>query len=364
MGETPIIRVRLHRYRNRPIGLIWQCGRAGGEISSGTRDDRDAERAAGRLEEQLEQGILPGRSEGLAITWADFVDRYEKEWLERLSHGSRNNWSVAKKHFAEICKPRRLSDVNKAMLSKFRAGLEKREITTKSAKSYYAALRAGLGWAESMDLMDKVPTIRHRKSVKTSTMMRKRVITAEEFERMIDAIPKVRKNDVAEFERFMRGLWHSSLRIDELNRLGWHRRCELHVDLSGKLPLIVFLGAQKNQSDTYLPAPPEFWDLVNRPGISRQGHVFPMPSRYGEQMTTSNLGRRIADIGKAANVVVDPRSGKCASAHDLRAACLTRIAAKATMSHTQALARHSDPKTTSQFYVRHRAEELAAAMGW
>lgn len=90
MGETPIIRGRLHRYSDRPIGLIWQRGQLSGEISSGTTNSRDADRAAGRLESQLLSGQLPGRSDGVAITWADFRVRYEVEWLEPMSLGSRN----------------------------------------------------------------------------------------------------------------------------------------------------------------------------------------------------------------------------------------------------------------------------------
>lgn len=364
MGEAPIIRVRLHRYAGRPIGLIWQHGIRCGEISSGTTDQREAERAAGRLESQLQEGQLPGRSDGIAITWADFRARYELEWLEGMSEGSRNGWRQAAKHFEDICQPRLLVDVDKSMLSRFRGELESRELAAASVRSYYRALRAGLGWAESVDLINNVPTIRQRRRGRAAATMRNRVIAVEEFERMLEAVPSVRPNDAKAFRQFMRGLWLCGLRIDELNRLRWETSAALHVNLSSRLPLIVILGAQKNANDTYLPAPPEFWAMITKPGVLRTGFVFPMRGRFGDQMTTRNIGRRIGDIGRKAGVVVDPRTGKCATAHDLRAAYLTRIAAVTTMSQAQALARHSDPKTTSQFYVRHQAEELARAAGW
>ncbi len=364
MVEKPVIKVRLHKYGGRrAIGLIWQYGRQGGEVSSGTANAREAERAAGRLEEQLEQGNLPGKTEGLSITWKAFRKRYQDEWLDQLSRGSKDNWRTAANHFEAICKPRRVADISKGMLSKYRTGLEGLGISADSSKSYYAALSAGLSWAASMDLIDNVPKIRHRKSVKKTATIRTRVPTSEEFERMLEAVPRVRTSDVAEFQRFMRGLWWSSLRIDELNRLSWNPRSTLHVDLTGDLPLIVFIGGQKNKKDGFLPAPPQFWELVAQRGIPRSGRVFPIAGRNG-QMTTNNIGRRIAKIGKSARVVIDPRTGKHASAHDLRAAALTRIADTASLSHTQALARHSDPKTTSQFYIRHQAEKLAEAMGW
>ena len=66
MGKSPIVRVRIHRYTDRPIGLIWQLGQRSGEVSSGVYKQRDAERAAGRLEEQLEAGVIPGSAEGVA----------------------------------------------------------------------------------------------------------------------------------------------------------------------------------------------------------------------------------------------------------------------------------------------------------
>ena len=364
MGKTPIIRVRLHRYSDRAIGLCWRCGVHTGEVSSGTTNDREAERAAGRLESHLHEGQLPGRSDGVLITWADFRARYEIEWLESMSYGSRNGWKVSANHFENICQPRLLADITKSVLSRFRGALEAMDISPTSVRSYYRALHAGLGWAESVDLIDSVPTIRHRKHGSTAATMRSRTLTGEEFERMLSVLPKARPLDAGLFDRFMRALWLSGLRIDELNRLYWEPSADLHVDLTGKLPLIVFLGAQKNRSDCYLPAPQEFWAMIDRPGVLRTGHVFPIAGRWGDQMATQNIGRRIGDIGRLAGVVVDPRSGKCATAHDLRAAYLTRIAAVTTMSQTQALARHADPKTTSQFYVRHRAEELAEAAGW
>lgn len=367
MGEAKIIRVRLHRYADRPIGLIWQCGDRSGEVSSGYYREAEAFRAAGRLEERLAAGMLPGSSQGLRITWADFCQRYETEWLDRLSYGSRRGWKDAKRHFEEICDPQFLSDVDKAMLSQFRSSLE-RKVAPTSARSYYAALRAGLGWAESVDLLNQVPRIRHRKTGKRVATMRSRVITAEEFDRLILKLrldsEGQKRGDAKAFERFATGLWFSGLRIDELNRLRWEPSYPLHVRFEGKLPMIVFLGAQKNASDTYLPAPREFWQLVDRPGVARSGHVFPIAGRWGNQMATRTIGREISDAGKLAGVVVDPRSQKCATAHDLRASYLTRMAPLLQANQLQSLARHSDPKTTSQFYIRHEAEELAKAAGW
>ena len=255
MGKTQVIRVRLHRYGGRPYGLIWECGQRSGEVSSGTTNRREAERAAGRLEEQLAQGVIPGKSEGVAITWAEFRHRYESEWLATMSEGSAGGWRAAANHFERICSPALLMDVNKSMLSKFRGGLESMGLSDASARSYYRALHAGLGWAADVaDLIDTAPTVRMRRAKKQSNVMRSRPIVAEEFDRMLLAISQVRPNDAEQFERFMRGLWLTGLRISELNRMRWERGAPCHVDLAAKVPVIVFLGGQKNGSDGYLPA--------------------------------------------------------------------------------------------------------------
>lgn len=302
---------------------------------------------------------------GTLITWAEFRLRYEAEWLAGMSYGSRQGWRQAVSHFEELCKPKLLADVGKSMLSKYRGALEAKKLSPASVRSYYAALRAGLGWAESMDLIDSVPTIRHRGRGHAARARRERVPTLEEFERMVKVTPDVRKRDAREFQAFMRGLWHSGLRISELNRMRWDRHADLRVELAGPLPLIV-VAKQKNARESYLPAPPEFWALVDRPGVVRRGHVFPIAGRWGDQMTTTAIGRGISDIGKKAGVIVDATKGKCCTAHDLRAAYLTRVTSTAgvTQSQAQTLARHADPKTTAVYYVRHEAEQLARAMGW
>lgn len=357
--------VRLHRYRERPFGLRWRSGRRSGELSSGTTDRREAERAALRLEDRLLAGYIPGAKDDEQIEWAAFRRRYEEEWLYSMSFGSRQGWRTAANHFERICAPILLADVDKAMLSKFRAGLEAARMSATSAKSYYGALHAGLGWAVSEDLLEYVPKARRRRQKQAVVTLRSRPVTGEEFDRIVSVVPKVRRRDPETFQRFLKGLWYSSLGLDELARLSWDARDPLHVSIDDpKLPVIVFLGAQKNGSDGLIPAPSEFWEVVEERGHSRTDRVFAVANKYGTQMTTRNIGRRISEFGRAAGVVVDPATGKCATAHDLRLSALTAVAAKGTMSQTQAVARHESPQTTSNFYVQHQVEELAKSLGW
>ena len=359
------ISVRLHRYRDgRPIGLIWKLGGRDGEVTSGTTSEREAWKAAGRLEEQLEKGIVPGQKSINATTWKDFRGRYESQWLYNMSKGSNSGWTTAANHFERICKPKYLLDVDSAMLGDFRIGLEKEELSAASIRSYYRALHAGLGWAVEARLIPQAPTLRLRKLGRSNRSMRERVITLEEFERIVKVMcthrSTPRTKDAREIKRFMQGLWYSGLRINELRSMRWEPTAGIHVRLDAELPLIVFLGEQKNRNDEYLPAPPEFWKLVGRP--RKRGWVFNVPSRYGSQMTTANLGDIISDAGKSARVMVG--ESKHATAHDFRAAYLTRIADQTSLGVAQALGRHSDSKTTKKYYVRHEAEKLAEAVGW
>ena len=321
---------------------------------------------AGRLEEQLAQGLIPGRDDsGARLSWADFRLRYEAEWLAPLSKGSKNGWRAAANHYEAEMKPKWLYDANPSKVSIFRGKLEDKELSQVSINSYLAALLAGFGWAASLDLIEPIRLPRKRRTRNPVATMRARVITAEEFDRMLEAAPKVCTWH-RELVFFMRGLWLSGLRISELNRLRWERGAPAHVDVNTVPKMIVFLGGQKNGKDSFLPAPPQFWNLIDVPVVPGRwltGHVFPVRSKYGGgQMTTANIGRRISECGKLAGVKTTDK--EFASAHDLRSAYLTRLAAVATQSQVQTLARHADPKTTSQFYLRHEASALAEALGW
>jgi integrase len=299
------------------------------------------------------------------MRWADFRRTYESQYLVTLSEGSQSAWTTSANWFERCIKPRRLSDCDKAALSRFHGMLLAEELSPNSAATYLRTVRAALGWAYDMDIIDSVPTIRVRKGLRKSSNMRSRPISGEEFDRIIDAAAKVRPKDADIWQDFLRGLYLSSLRVDELRRLRWDASGDLCIDTSGKIPFIRILAeGQKNRSDGYQPMTPDFWALISKVGRPRTGYVFPLPGR-GEQMTRKRVIRTISLIGKKAGVVTDSNSGKTATSHDIgRRACITRLAEKLSMSQTQAWARHSDPRTTSQFYIRHEAESLARAAGW
>ena len=56
---------------------------------------------------------------------------------------------------------------------------------------------------------------------KGQTLMKGRPITAEEFDRMLAAVPKVRPQEARARTRFLTGLWLSGLRLSEACALSW-----------------------------------------------------------------------------------------------------------------------------------------------
>lgn len=358
---------RLVTYKDRAIGIRWRCGDRRGEVSTNTtsRDEAIGEKAL--LLEKLRQGIFPGRTQyGPGIEWKDFRLRYQAEHLSTLSEGSRSQWTTSSNWLEKLIAPRRLADIDKAALSRFRGLLLEMKKSPNSVASYLRTLRASLGWAYDMDLLrSPPPKVRARKGLKRRSGMRSRPITGEEFDRIIAVVKTVRPNDHKDWTRFLHGLALSSLRVDELRRLSWDSEAELAIDTSGRYPMIrMFAEGHKSRNDCYQPITPEFWALLSKPGNLRSGFAFPLVGR-NQQMSRKSVIRVVSSIGRVAGVVTNPAKGKMATSHDIgRRAFITKLSTTLSMSQTQQWARHSDPRTTSEYYVRHEAEALAEAAGW
>lgn len=365
--DPPRARLVVYRSSLRPIGIRWWAGGRSGEASAGTTDRDEAIGAKALLLRDLAEGRFPGEQDrGPSMAWPVFRERYFTERVALMSNGSRSAWISAANHLERVMHPRRLCDLDKALFSKFRARLLEEGLSPNSAATYLRTIRAALGWAEELDLIDAAPRVKARAGLRRSSGMRSRPVNEEEFERILMAAHKIRPHDSAAWVFFLRGLRLSSLRVDELRRLTWDESGSLTVDTTGRYPMLRMLAeGHKSRRDCLQPITPEFWALIDRRGVSRSGPVFPLPCRKGDQMTRNRVIRVIGEIGRKAGVVTNTATGKTATSHDIgRRAFLTAMASKLTTSQTQQFARHSDPSTTTQFYVRHEAEALAEAVGW
>ncbi|MEN1681079.1 MAG: site-specific integrase [Planctomycetota bacterium] len=324
-------------------------------MSSGTNRRRDAERAAAELERDLADSD-PDRPNP---TWVQFRDRYEAEVLPSLSRSSLTQWITTANWIEKTIKPQRLGDINKSLLSRFTAKLREHNLAEASVQSYLNTLQAALGWAEEVDLVERAPRLRMRRQARGAKQMRSRPITAEEFERIVMAVPKVRPRDAAEWEKFLHGLWHSGLRVDELRRLSWDDAADLAIDTTHDVPLIRMMASgHKARRHEFQPMTPQFWDLIK--GGDRIGYVFTFSAtRKGPQLSLKTTIRNVAAIGEAAGVITEAATGKTATSHDIgRRAFLTRMDQLLTVPELQKWARHASPQTTMGYYHHRTAVEL------
>jgi len=332
------------------------------------RDRKTAERLAGEMETQMLAGTggIPSR-----YGWAEFRDRYEKEVVPGLSEKTAAKiGSVLDRLEVEIS-PRRLWDLTEARISYFASQLRAGGLKESSIVSYLGHLKAALGWALRQKLLPVRPAFpqiqRGRKS--NGRPMKGRPITAEEFDRMVAAVPKVVGPETApEWQRYLRGLWASGLRLSESLDLHWDREDRLFpvFPRGGRPMLRIPAELEKGNADRLLPIAPEFALLLaETPEGARTGPVFKLDGRVG-RLKPNEVSKIVASIGERAGVRVyvdpkDPDKVKYASAHDLRRAFGERWAARLMPPQLKELMRHESIETTLRFYVGTDAQRTADA---
>ena len=248
------------------------------------------------------------------------------------------------------------------MISRLAGKLRATGIKETTIARHLRHVKAALRWAERMGLLTKAPTIDIPRPAKGQSLMKGRPITAEEFDRMLAAVPKVRPNDPEPWTRLLWGLWLSGLRLGEALALSWDSDAPLAVDFTGKRPVFVILArAQKARRDELLPMTPDFADwLMRTPEAERVGIVFPLADpKMGRPLCIGTVGPVVSAIGRKAGVVTDKAEGRYASAHDLRRAFGTRWSKKLMPAVLQRLMRHRDIGTTMNYYVKESAEDIA-----
>ena len=121
-------------------------------------------------------------------------------------------------------------------MSRFQSKLREEGMRDTTIAKTLRHIQAALSWGVSMGMLPKVPNMHKPKRGKGQTIMRGRPITEEEFDRMIAAVPKVREYDGPAWERLLRGLWLSGLRLGEAMILSWDMEAPFQADLTGRRP--------------------------------------------------------------------------------------------------------------------------------
>jgi len=372
MSDEIVVKVNSYG-GNRPLGLVWfdpVSGRKKAK-SAGTNDWREAERRAGELQKELRLGRYAAPSK---LTWADFRQRYEQEKGPALSPKTQAAFRTAANHLERVLNPDRLCKLTPAVLSHFQAKLRAEGMKDVTIAATLRNLRAALSWGASVGLLPDVPKM----AIPRAGGARARAVTGEEFDRLIQAAPKVRPDDAAVWIRYLRGLHLGGLRLEESLALSWDDDAPFAIDLSGRRPAFrIAAEAQKARRDERLPMTEDFYRLIMQtPEAERTGRVFKLDGlQTALPITPKRVCRVVSAIGKKAGVVVatlekrvkDKETGKLvtvqvkkyASAHDLRRSFGTRWAKRVMPAVLQRLMRHSEVATTLKYYVTMDADSVA-----
>jgi integrase len=295
-----------------------------------TNVKRDAERIAGNLERQLNDGTYHSPRH---VEWATFRKRYEEEILPGLADATakkaRSTFNAIETHL----RPKLLAGVNAEHLSKLSKRLRQAERSENTIKSHLSHLRAALKWAKRIGMLIDVPQFDMPKRTKTA---RHRSVTLEEFERMLSKIGDVVGNKASEkkgpgirkakpgdtatettriesWRFFLCGLWASGLRLGEAMNLTWDNDRKLKVQMTGRFPMLwIPAELQKNHRNGLIPVSPEFVELLRTiPESARTGFVFnPQRSdwhescgRIGQQQASKQDDRRHRRKGASRRVL-------------------------------------------------------------
>ncbi|TWT48382.1 site-specific tyrosine recombinase XerC [Botrimarina hoheduenensis] len=371
------------KYRDRAnLVLRFRCPLTGKQEtrSAGTNQRKQAEKLAAQWEADLRAGRY---QRDARMSWQDFREFWEESRLPTLKRSSIGNYAAVFNSFEELCRPKRLADLTTARVTAFTAELRReRQKTVKGpdgkeeASSFRLSeatvaqhlrhLKAVARWAHRQGLLPTVPQFEMPKRAAVAKM-KGRPITGEEFERMLDATEGVVGAIAAEsWKLLLRGLWWSGLRLGEALALRWDQQPgAVWVMLDGRKSVLAFdAGAQKSGKVELVPLAPEAVELL-APIRRERGYVFaPLKLRGNGAMARDvlKIGKIISSIGAAAGVLVDPATGKTASAHDLRRAFGARWARRVMPNDLRTLMRHASIETTMTYYVGQNAQATAAAL--
>jgi integrase len=365
--------------------------------SAGTPKRKEAQKRAAKWEAEINEGRYQRPQ---TITWDDFRDRFEREKLAspKISEATRGAYATALNHLERIINPDRLCKVTTETFSRFVRELRKPQTITRNERQillppmkestiacHLRHLKAAMNWAVRLGLLLTVPVF----DMPDAGESKGRPLAAEEFERLLAVVPKVRPHDPGVWTRHLYGLWLSGLRLEESLILSWNDNAAFSVDLSGKYPVFnIEAKAQKGRRTEKVPMTPDFatW-LLETPQEDREGPVFKLAGLLdGKPLTPRRASRIISKFGEKAGIVVnrevklvsepvlDPKTdeptgkahlvekevAKFASAHDLRRSFGSRWAKRLMPAVLQKIMRHANITTTMRYYVDLDANDVAS----
>ena len=381
--------VRIARPADRPYYIWYRCPETNERfrLSTGTRDEAEAEEMRADLEAKLRLGIKQikrSKVPGDHMPWAEFRWLYTTEKLatqrKRGAECAESRLDISER----IIRPKTLSDMASAdamqkLQNKLLEGAESRTGKPRAEPTvcgYMRAVRAALSWARKRGWLEALPQVQMLQLDKGE--MRGRPLVGEEVDRMLTVTPKIVGDSVADsWTYLLRGVVNSGLRLGELMNFSWDIPQTIQPRWGrGRLPVLWFPGyLQKNKKTETVPMVPWFEEFLHEtPLDERTGWVFEPGSlqvQLGrpiqqERPDAEWVGRVVSRIGKKAGVIVDegdPRTGrgvKYASTHDLRRTFAVRLHQSRIPPHLiTKLMRHSDYRVTERYYISETTQQDA-----
>ena len=324
-----------------------------GQRSTKERKKRDAIRVAVEWERQLNAGAA-----GTDISWEIFRDRFEIEYCASRSTNTQAVYKSALNAWESVIgQPPRMSLVTPMKISEFQAGLRRSGKSEQTIKTYLKHLRAALRWAERIGLIDQAPRVELPRTYTRGA--RGRAITEDEFRTVLAAIPQVAGIDHDSARWFLRGLWYSGFRLGELMALSDQPPVQLDLDGGRFARVIWHPDGHKSRKRQTITISPDFAAMLRERPIE-PGPIFVFRSTHGPITNKDNVGRFVADIGRASGIRVSET--KFVTAHDFRRSAATRWAKTVRPMTLKMLMRHADIKTTLEYYVDQDADEVGAEL--
>jgi integrase len=321
-----------------------------------TADARAAQRAAAIWQLEIESGKT-----SQSFTWQRFRQRFEDEHLRGQPPNTRGSYNAALNHFEKLHgTPTDMNSITGSVLSELSNKLRDAGLGEERIGGVLRHLKVALRFGVRIGAMRACPPIKMPKVVKRK-LWRSRAIAEDEFAGLLAAVPGVVGNRHTEgWERLLRGLWLSGLRINEALALSWDSP-PLRVVMGDRPRIIVFGEGQKSREDEVLTITPDFAALLAEvPEKQRRGLVFPL-THDSWKIYRETACRIISAIGSAAGIAVDSK-GKTLTAHDLRRAFGQRWATRVKPLILQKLMRHKSLTTTMRFYVELEDDDVASAV--
>lgn len=345
--------------------------------SCGTSKRREAERMAAKWEQELRAGVDHNAGK---IDWDIFREKYQFEAASSLAEKTQQKIESVLNVYERMMKPRKLGDIDERAISRYQQLLRENGRAEDTIAGHLDHLKAMLSWAVQMKYLQAMPAVRKPQRAKSrkngrdkAQPMKGRPLTGEEMDRLLDAVPGVlrsrwvcKKLDfeaaVASWRFYLQGLWTSGLRLGESLELHWTDRAKLCInDIDAAAPTMAIPSElEKGNTDREAPLAPEFVQLL-RTVQERDGFVFaPMPLRPSvDRLSAQQVTRMVGRFGEAAGIVVNEKTRKTASAHDLRRSFGDRWAQRVMPAILKELMRHESISTTMRYYVGRQAVTTA-----